>query len=151
MSWRMSFNRERADKSIESPGTQTTDHHVLEEAALELSKLVGGEIAQIHAGNVKRDYSQTGAVGNLLLLCDANSYGGYKDFEHFEGYRWNEELQKWVSRKEPGAFGRKNPIAYIDEELIKFVDAMPDPTAFSHVGRPFHALKTFLHIRTSSI
>jgi hypothetical protein len=119
------------------------DHHVIEEAALELSKLSAGEIAQIHAGNVKRDYSQTGAVGNLLLLCDANSYGGYKDFEHFEGYRWNEELQKWVTRKEPGAFGRKNPIAYIDEELIKFVDALPDPTAFQHVGRAFHAIEDF--------
>jgi hypothetical protein len=110
---------------------------------LELSKLSAGEIAQIHAGNVKRDYSQTGAVGNLMLLCDANSYGGDKDFEHFEGYRWNEELQKWVTRKEPGAFGRKNPIAYIDEELVKFVDGMPDPTAFQHVGRAFHAIEDF--------
>jgi len=120
-----------------------TDHYVLEEAALELSKLSAGEIAQIHAGNVKRDYSQTGAVANLFLLCDANNYGGYKDTEHFEGFQWNQELQKWQSRKDPNAFGRKNPISYIDEELIKFVDALPDPTAFQHVGRAFHAIEDF--------
>ena len=120
-----------------------TDHHVLEEAALALSQLSAGEIQQIHAGNVKRDYSQTGAVANLFLLCDASSYGGYKDVEHFEGFEWNEQLQKWRSRKDPDAVGRKDPIAYIDEELIRFVEALPDPAAFQHVGRAFHAVEDF--------
>lgn len=120
-----------------------TDHHILEEAALELTKLTPGDIKQIHAGNVKRDYSQTGAVANLLLLCDANAYGGYKAEEHFDNYQWNEQLQKWQSKKNPGAFGKKSPISYIDEELVRFADALPDPTAFEHVGNAFHTIEDF--------
>ncbi|WDT74075.1 MAG: DUF4157 domain-containing protein [Candidatus Manganitrophus sp.] len=120
-----------------------TDHHILEEAALELTHLTAGEIKQIHAGNVKRDYSQTGAVANLLLLCDANAYGGYKAEEHFDNYQWNEQLQKWQSKKNPDAFGKKSPISYIDEELVRFADALPDPTAFEHVGNAFHTIEDF--------
>ncbi|MCG3116936.1 MAG: DUF4157 domain-containing protein [Candidatus Manganitrophus sp. SA1] len=120
-----------------------TDHHILEEAALELTKLTPGDIKQIHAGNVKRDYSQTGAVANLLLLCDAKAYGGYKAEEHFDNYQWNEQLQKWQSKKNPGAFGKKSPISYIDEELVRFADALPDPTAFEHVGNAFHTIEDF--------
>lgn len=120
-----------------------TDHFVLEEAALELSKLSAGEIKQIHAGNVKRDYSQTGAVANLLLLCDASNYGGYKAYEHFDDFLWDEQLQKWQAKKDPTAFGKKNPINHIDEELVKFVDALPDMTAFQHVGSAFHAIEDF--------
>ncbi len=120
-----------------------TDHHILEEAALELTKLTPGDIKQIHAGNVKRDYSQTGAVANLLLLCDANAYGGYKAEEHFDNYQWNEQLQKWQSKKNPSAFGKKSPISYIDEELVRFADALPDPAAFEHVGNAFHTIEDF--------
>jgi hypothetical protein len=120
-----------------------TDHHILEEAALELTNLTPGEIKQIHAGNVKRDYSQTGAIANLLLLCDPSAYGGYKAEEHFDEYQWNEELQKWQSKKNPGAFGKKSPISYIDEELVRFADAFPDPTAFEHVGNAFHTIEDF--------
>lgn len=120
-----------------------TDHHILEEAALELTKLTPSDIKQIHAGNVKRDYSQTGAVANLLLLCDANAYGGYKAEEHFDNYQWNEQLQKWQSKKNPGAFGKKSPISYIDEELVRFADSLPDPKAFEHVGNAFHTIEDF--------
>lgn len=120
-----------------------TDHHVLEEAALELTNLTSGEIKQIHAGNVKRDYSQTGAIANLLLLCDANAYGGYKAEEHFDNYQWNEALKKWQSKKDPSAFGKKSPIHYIDEELVRFADAFPDPAAFEHVGNAFHTIEDF--------
>lgn len=120
-----------------------TDHHILEEAALELTKLTPGEIKQIHAGNVKRDYSQTGAIANLLLLCDPSAYGGYKAEEHFDDYQWNEQLQKWQSKKNPSAFGKKSPISYIDEELVRFADAFPDPTAFEHVGNAFHTIEDF--------
>lgn len=120
-----------------------TDHHILEEAALELTRLTPGDIKQIHAGNVKRDYSQTGAVANLLLLCDANAYGGYKAEEHFDNYQWNEELKKWQSKKDPSAFGKKSPISYINEELVRFADAFPDATAFEHVGNAFHTIEDF--------
>jgi len=120
-----------------------TDHHILEEAALELTHLTPDDIKQIHAGNVKRDYSQTGAVANLLLLCDANAYGGYRAEEHFDNYQWNEQLQKWQSKKDPGAFGKKSPISYIDEELVRFADAFPDPAAFEHVGNAFHTIEDF--------
>lgn len=120
-----------------------TDHHILEEAALELTKLTPGEIKQIHAGNVKRDYSQTGAVANLLLLCDASAYGGYKAEEHFDNYQWNEEMKRWQSKKNPNAFGKKSPISYIDEELVRFADSLPDPTAFEHVGNAFHTIEDF--------
>jgi hypothetical protein len=120
-----------------------TDHHILEEAALELTNLTSEEIKQIHAGNVKRDYSQTGAVANLFMLCDPNAYGGYKDVEHFDNYQWNEVLQKWQSKKSPGAFGKKSPIGYIDEELVRFVESLPGSAAFEHVGNAFHTIEDF--------
>ena len=120
-----------------------TDHNIIEEVALTLAKLSPDEIEQIHAGNTKRDYSQSPPQLNLLLLCDARNYGGYKAEEHFDNFRWDEALQKWQSRKDPTALGKKNPITHIDEELTKFVDALPEPTAFQHVGNAFHAVEDF--------
>lgn len=120
-----------------------TDHNIIEEVALTLAKLSPEEIKQIHAGNTKRDYSQSPAQLNLVLLCDASNYGGYKPVEHFDNFRWDEELQKWQSREDPTAFGKKSPINHIDEELVKFVDSLPDKTAFQHVGSAFHAIEDF--------
>ncbi len=120
-----------------------TDHNIIEEVALTLAKLSPDEIGQIHAGNTKRDYSQSPPQLNLLLLCDAHNYGGYKAEEHFDNFRWDEALQKWQSRKDPTALGKKNPIIHIDEELTKFVDALPEQTALQHVGNAFHAVEDF--------
>jgi hypothetical protein len=120
-----------------------TDHNVIEEVALTLANLSPEEIKHIHAGNTKRDYSQSPAQLNLALLCDPSNYGGYKAVEHFDNFRWDEELQKWQSRENPTAFGKKSPIDHIDEELINFVDALPDRTAFQHVGNAFHAIEDF--------
>src|SRR5580765_2249720 len=39
--------------------------------------------------------------------------------------------------------GTKSPITHIDEELITFVDALPDEAAFQHVGSAFHAIEDF--------
>jgi hypothetical protein len=47
-----------------------------------------------------------------------------------------------VERK-PSAFGKKSPISHIDEELVKFVDALPDKQAFQHVSNAFHAIQDF--------
>ncbi|MCE8425223.1 MAG: DUF4157 domain-containing protein [Candidatus Methanoperedens sp.] len=120
-----------------------TDHNIIEEVALTLVNLSPEEIKQIHAGNTKRDYSQSPAQLNLVLLCDPSNYGGYKAVEHFDNFRWDEELQKWQSRENPTAFGKKSPIVHIDEELVNFVDALPDKTAFQHVGSAFHAIEDF--------
>ena len=120
------------------------DHHIIEEVALTLANLSPEEIKQIHAGNTKRDYSQSPSpLLNYVLLCDMNTYGGYKDYEHFDDFQWNEELKKWHSRENPTAFGKKSPISHIDEELVKFVDALPDKTAFQHIGNAFHAIEDF--------
>ena len=120
-----------------------TDHNIIEEVALTLAKLSPDEIKQIHAGNTQRDYSQAGAKANLLLLCDPSNYGGYKDYEHFDNFKWDEQLQKWQSRENPTAFGKKNPISHIEEELVKFVYELPDQTAFRHVGSAFHTIEDF--------
>jgi hypothetical protein len=120
-----------------------TDHNIIEEVALKLSNLSAEEIKQIHLGNTKRDYSQSPALLNLALLCDLSNYGGYKAVEHFDNFRWDEELQKWQSRENPTAFGKKDPISYIDEELVGFVDALPDKAAFQHIGKAFHAIEDF--------
>ena len=120
-----------------------TDHSIIEEVALKLTKLSPEEIKQIHRGNTQRDYSQSPPVLNLALLCDLNTFGGYKAVEHFDDFRWDEELQKWQARKDPGAFGQKNPIQYIDEEFVRFVDALPNKAAFQHVGNAFHTIEDF--------
>jgi hypothetical protein len=119
------------------------DHNIIEEVALTLANLSPAEIEQVHAGNTKRDYSQSPAQLNLVLLCDANKYGGYKDYEHFDNFKWDEALQNWRSRGNPEAFGKKNPINHIEEELTNFVDALPDKAAFQHVGNAFHAIEDF--------
>jgi uncharacterized protein DUF4157/heterokaryon incompatibility protein Het-C len=120
-----------------------TDHHIVEEVALKLEALSAEEIKQIHLGNTKRDYSQLPAQLNLVLLCDPSNYGGYKAVEHIDNFRWDEELQKWQSRENPGAFGKKDPITHIDEELGLFVGALPDKAAFQHVGSAFHTIEDF--------
>ena len=120
-----------------------TDHNIIEEAALTLAKLSPEDIKQIHEGNTKRDYSQSPPQLNLVLLCDPSNYGGYKAVEHFDNFRWNEALQNFQSRENPTGFGKKSPINHIDEELTKFVDALPDRTAFQHVGSAFHAVEDF--------
>src|SRR4051794_31368318 len=120
-----------------------TDHNIVEEAALTLANMKPEEIERIHEGNTKRDYSQSPAELNLLLQCEPKTYGGYKAHEHFDNFRWDEALQAFQSRENPGAFGKKNPISYVDEELVKFVDALPAKAAFEHVGSAFHAIEDF--------
>ncbi|MCY7272247.1 MAG: DUF4157 domain-containing protein [Phormidesmis sp. CAN_BIN44] len=120
-----------------------TDHNVIEEVALTLAEIAPDEIKQIHAGNTKRDYSQTGAIANLILLCDQSNYGGYKDVEHFDNFQWNELLQNWQSKGDPTPLGTKNPITHIEAELLNFVDALPDKAAFQHVGSAFHTIEDF--------
>src|SRR5579884_942389 len=120
-----------------------TDHNIIEEVALTLAKMSPEEIKQIHEGNTKRDYSQSPPQLNLVLLCDPSNYGGYKAVEQFDNFRWNEALQNFQSRENPTGFGKKSPINHIDEELVKFVDALPDRTAFQHVGSAFHAIEDF--------
>ena len=118
-------------------------HNIIDEVALTLASMDAKDIEQVHKGNTSRDYSQAPGVANLLLLCEASTFGGYKDYEHFDNFRWNDELQKWQSRENPTDFGKKSPISYISEELMKFVDVLRDRTAFRHVGNAFHTVEDF--------
>jgi Heterokaryon incompatibility protein Het-C len=120
-----------------------TDHNIIEEAALTLANMKPEDIEQVHEGNTKRDYSQSPAKLNLALLCDLNDYGGYKAHDHFDNFRWDEALQGFQPRSGSLGFGEKTPINHIDEELGKFVDALPDRGAFQHVGSAFHAIEDF--------
>src|SRR5262249_51505119 len=90
------------------------DHHIIEEAALALSKLTPEEIEEIHAGNTKRDYSQLPAKANLVLMCDLNAYGGYKADDHFDNVRWDEALQGFRPRDGISGPGRKDPLQHIE-------------------------------------
>ena len=120
-----------------------TDHNVLEEAALTLSNMPPEEIEQVHAGNTKRDYSQSPAMLNLVLLCDLDNYGDYKAEDHFDNYRWDEALHDFRRRDAKSGPGMKSPIHHIEVELINFVDALPAKEAFQHVGSAFHAIEDF--------
>jgi hypothetical protein len=117
-------------------------HNIIEEAALTLAGMKAEEIEQVHKGNTKRDYSQSPGVLNLLLLCEPSTFGGYKDYEHFDNFQWSEELQKWQSRENP-ELSKKTPISHISDELMAFVGALPEKGAFQHVGNAFHAVEDF--------
>jgi len=120
-----------------------TDHNIIEEVALTLAKLTPTEIQQIHLGNTKRDYSQSPAILNLALLCNPDRYGGYKAVEHFDSFRWDEELQTWQSREKSSAPRANNPITHINSELAQFLEALPRKEAFQHVGSAFHTIEDF--------
>jgi len=151
--------QQKADAPVSRIARFSDDtHNVIEEAALALASLKPAgaepddetkttrfsheEIGQVHKGNTRRDYSQSPAAVNLFLLCQPSNFGGYDAVEHFDNFRWSEELQQWQSRSHPTALNR-TPIDHIRAQLIAFVVALPSKEAFQHVGNAFHTIEDF--------
>lgn len=118
-------------------------HRIIEDAALELGSFANDIIEKVHEGNTSRDYSQVSPKLNFLLLCRPRSFGGYKDYEHFDNYIWDKELQNWRSRGSSGKGNIKTPINYISNELTLFVEMLPKTEAFIHIGNAFHTVEDF--------
>jgi len=140
------------------------DHHVIDESAL---AGVFDEMAihSIEQGNKQRDYSQSPALLNALLLGAYQKFGGYKDYEHFDNFVWDREHERWISRNEwdkiwddnsrqwvprltpqpPGPQPRrKTPVQYIEEELLAAVEHTPPlPGDFTRMGNAFHTIEDF--------
>ena len=129
------------------------DHNVIDEVATTLASISPDGIKklridpdqaeQIHAGNTKRDYSQSPPILNLALLCKPSNFGGYHDYDHFDNFEWNEELEKWQSRTPSTSPSHTDPIEHMENEFDKFVIGLPGKEAFQHVGSAFHTIEDF--------
>lgn len=135
-----------------------TGHHIIEEAALGGAGFSESQRRAVEQGNVERDYSQVGRLGNLGLLCKFAKFGGYDPAEHFDNYMWDAVTQGWRTRG-ASAFGEKGvdigttPIDYIIAELdlvasrgadTKTKDNVPiTDEGLKHLGNAFHIIEDF--------
>lgn len=128
-----------------------TGHHVVEEAALHGAGFNEDQIKGIERGNVQRDYSQVGMLGNLALLCKPRKFGGYQPKEHFDNYIWDAVTQGWRTRggsafSEKGVDAGQTPIDYISSELESVaslgITAGKD-RGLVHLGNAFHTVEDF--------
>jgi hypothetical protein len=130
-------------------------HHIIEESALAGIGFSEQEIDAIHRGNLQRDYSQVGRVGNTLMLCDPSSFGGYNPVEHFDNFIWDVATERWRSRGTGRRFRHQDPltpdlspVAYIESELLAMAEAeVTEPEisedAMVHLGNAFHTVEDF--------
>jgi Domain of unknown function (DUF4157)/Heterokaryon incompatibility protein Het-C len=127
-----------------------TGHHILEEAALGGAGFSTKEIGAIEKGNIQRDYSQVGTVGNTLLLCQPNNFGGYQPQEHFDNSIWDEKSGRWRTRgvgktfkyDDPNA-ADASPIDYIENQLSTLARAGMNEQSLVHLGNAFHTVEDF--------
>jgi hypothetical protein len=126
-------------------------HHVIEEAALSGAGFTPEQMSEIERGNVQRDYSQVGAVGNAALLGQANSFGGYAPKEHFDNFIFDAVTNRWRTR---GLGQQKflhldpkeldtSPIDYISNQLSDLAIAGMTEKSLVHLGNAFHTVEDF--------
>ncbi|MGH7512752.1 MAG: eCIS core domain-containing protein [Gemmatimonadales bacterium] len=125
-----------------------TGHHVVEEAGLAGAGFTEAQIKAVERGNIQRDYSQVGVVGNALLLCDPKAYGGYRPEEHFDNYLWDAVTQGWRTRggsalREEGVDIGRTPIDYITAELDSLAGLGLTESGLLHLGNAFHTVEDF--------
>jgi hypothetical protein len=135
-----------------------TGHHIIEEAALGGAGFSESQRGAVEQGNVERDYSQVGRLGNFGLLCKPAKFGGYDPKEHFDNYMWDEVTQGWRTRG-ASALGEKGvdigatPVDYIIAELElvssrgaaeKTKGNVPiTDEGLRHLGNAFHTIEDF--------
>jgi hypothetical protein len=127
-----------------------TGHHVIEEAGLSDAGFSSDQIKAIEKGNIQRDYSQIGAVGNFLLLCDPKGFGGYKAEEHFDNFIFDAVTNRWRTRGTAKPFLHddpntpdRSPIDYIESELMILAKAGLSDHSLVHLGNAFHTVEDF--------
>ena len=125
-----------------------TGHHVVEEAALAGAGFSEAQRRGIERGNVERDYSQVGVVGNAVLLCKPQKFGGYKPEEHFDNYMWDAVTGGWRTRGasalgERGVDIGKTPIDYIGAQLDAVASRGITDGGLTNLGNAFHTVEDF--------
>lgn len=127
-----------------------TGHHVIDEAALAGAGFDDKQREAVERGNLERDYSQLGKVGNALLLCKAQTFGGYEAEEHFDDFAWDVESGSWRSHGAavpfkgtgPEAVDR-TPLGYIDRELATLAASGGSEAGLVHLGNALHTVEDF--------
>src|SRR5438876_7230652 len=127
-----------------------TGHHVIEEAGLSGAGFSPQQIQAIERGNIQRDYSQIGAVGNLLLLCQPQRFGGYDAAEHFDNFIFDAVTNRWRTRgtgrpflhQDPSTPDR-SPIDYIESQLTLLANTGMTDASLVHLGNAFHTVEDF--------
>ncbi|MFZ0746892.1 MAG: DUF4157 domain-containing protein [Terracidiphilus sp.] len=139
---------QRASLALACFGDAT--HHVIEEAALS-DEYKPEQLRAIERGNVQRDYSQIGALGNAALLGQAKGFGGYAPEEHFDNFIFDAVTNRWRTRgsgqqkflhldpKEPDT----SPIDYISSQLSELATAGMTDAGLVHLGNAFHTVEDF--------
>ncbi len=128
-----------------------TNHHIVEEAALERSGLTAAQIKGLEQGNVQRDYSQLPAAVNLALLGQATTFGGYSPDEHIDNFIFDVEHDRWRGR---GVGPQKyrfldpkheefGPIEHIAAQLRELARGGSGPENMNHLGSAFHTVEDF--------
>ncbi len=125
-----------------------TGHHAVEEAALAGAGFSESQMKAIEKGNVQRDYSQVGWVGNTALLCRPSEFGGYRPEEHFDNYMWDAVTGGWRTRggsgwREQGIDVGKTPIDFISSQLEKLANRGVTDAGLEHLGNAFHTTEDF--------
>jgi len=125
-------------------------HHIVEEAGLAGAGFTPAEIEAIHRGNVQRDFSQVGTVGNTLLLCRPSNFGGYRPREHFDNFIWDAVNERWRTRGTARRYRHQDlnafdptPVDYIESELMTLADAGMSEKSLVHLGNAFHTVEDF--------
>jgi hypothetical protein len=127
-------------------------HHIIEEAALAGGGFTKEQREKIERGSMQRDYSQIGTIGNTVLLCQPDDFGGYKTYEHFDNFMWDNVQSRWRTRGasalkvegEPVDIG-KTPIDYIKSELkaVANLGLGAHDRGLEHLGNAFHTIEDF--------
>ncbi len=125
-----------------------TGHHVVEEAALAGAGFSETQRKGIEKGNVERDYSQVGVVGNAILLCRPQKFGGYKPEEHFDNYMWDAVTQGWRTRGasalgDQGVDIGRTPIDFIGGQLDEVASRGLTNAGLTRLGNAFHTVEDF--------
>jgi hypothetical protein len=122
---------------------------VVEEAGLAGAGFSEAQIEGVERGNVQRDYSQVGVVGNAVLLCQPKKFGGYKPEEHFDNYMWDAVTMGWRTRGasalggEKGVDIGKTPIDYIGSQLDEVASRGLKDAGLTHLGNALHTVEDF--------
>lgn len=120
-----------------------TGHHVVEEAALPGAGFSESQTKAIEKGNIRRDYSQVGWIGNTALLCQPRDFGGYKPEEHFDNYMWDAVTSGWRTRGAGKQGGGTTPIDYIGSQLAELANQGVNDQGLEHLGNAFHTVEDF--------